>query len=549
MEVVQAFINNKLHTEIIIKGTREEPLFRASDIGEVLGITNIRTNLQNFNENDKTTLTIQTKGGNQDVTFLTEKGLYKILFRSRKPIAEQFQNWICDVIKEVRLTEKYQLEKELNDKYKKDLVLNVEKERHEYLLREFGNIGSIIYIIKVHTYETGEYVIKIGESRIGVEARYNEHRTKFGKNIMLLDCFKVKKSKEFESFIHRHESIRFHRALDLPGHETERELFHIGKGLTYQTIINVIRLHIKTFNEYSEKEIDALRVENDTLKSLISGSGTGSNTGSETSASGQYVLLQEILQTQKDMASRIYSLEKTNQLLMEKAGSSHTIKTATNFNTPLITLGPRLQQINPETMTLYKTYESIADCIKTYNYKMKRPSIVKAIEENTIYNGYRWAYVDRDSDPNNVVQLAPTKKTFVRTNGYVAKIDNNQIVSVFLDRKTACSFEKYKISALDTPVKNKTPYNGFLYMLYDDCDDELKDAFVEKYGIPVLYKSGVGQFDVNNQLVNEYICKYDCIKQMSFSDKTLTKTLDTEMPYNGYMFRSLGDKIAIGELE
>ena len=197
MEVVQAFINNKLHTEIIIKGTREEPLFRASDIGEVLGITNIRTNLQNFNENDKTTLTIQTKGGNQDVTFLTEKGLYKILFRSRKPIAEQFQNWICDVIKEVRLTEKYQLEKELNDKYKKDLVLNVEKERHEYLLREFGNIGSIIYIIKVHTYETGEYVIKIGESRIGVEARYNEHRTKFGKNIMLLDCFKVKKSKEF----------------------------------------------------------------------------------------------------------------------------------------------------------------------------------------------------------------------------------------------------------------------------------------------------------------------------------------------------------------
>jgi hypothetical protein len=36
---------------------------------------------------------------------------------------------------------------------------------------------------------------------------------------------------------------------------------------------------------------------------------------------------------------------------------------------------------------------------------------------------------------------------------------------------------------------------------------------------------------------------------MAFSDKTLTKTLDTETPYNGYMFRSLGQKIAIGELE
>ena len=547
MEVVRAFTTNNLHTEIIIKGTYEDPLFRASDIGEVLGITNIRVNLQHFDGTEKVNQVISTSGGNQEVSFLTEKGLYKILFRSRKPIAEEFQNWICDIMKDIRLNGKYQLEKEIIDQHQKEAVYTIATNRQQQLLRDFGNIGSIIYIIKVHTYETGEYVIKIGESRIGVQARYNEHRTKFGNNIMLLDCFKVKKYKEFESFIHTHDSIRGHRSMDLPGHETERELFHIGKGLTYQTIIHIIHANIKTFNEYSEKEIDALRVENDTLKSLISGSGTGSNTGSESSASGQYVLLQEILQIQKDMAARIESLEKTNQLLMEKAGSSHTIKTATNFNTPLITLGPRLQQINPETMTLYKTYESIADCIKTYNYKMKRPSIVKAIEENTIYNGYRWAYVDRDSDPNNVVQLAPTKKTFVRINGYVAKIHENEIVSVFLDRKTACSFEKYKISALDTPVKNKTPYNGFLYMLYDDCDDELKDAFVEKYGIPVLYKSGVGQFDVNNQLVNEYICKYDCIKQMSFSDKTLAKTLDTEMPYNGYVFRSLGDKLVVGK--
>jgi prophage antirepressor-like protein len=178
MEVVQAFINNKLHTEIIIKGTREEPLFRASDIGEVLGITNIRTNLQNFNENDKTTLTIQTKGGNQDVTFLTEKGLYKILFRSRKPIAEQFQNWICDVIKEVRLTEKYQLEKELNDKYKKDLVLNVEKERHEYLLTSshmYQRYIWLAYMAKLISVRLVEHQISLAIKRIRQYWFYHIH--------------------------------------------------------------------------------------------------------------------------------------------------------------------------------------------------------------------------------------------------------------------------------------------------------------------------------------------------------------------------------------
>ena len=59
---------------------------------------------------------MHTLGGEQDVTFLTEKGLYKVLFKSRKPIAEKFQNWVCEVIKEIRLNGKYKLEQELKNK-------------------------------------------------------------------------------------------------------------------------------------------------------------------------------------------------------------------------------------------------------------------------------------------------------------------------------------------------------------------------------------------------------------------------------------------------
>jgi hypothetical protein len=50
MEVVKAFTTNNLHTEITIKGTFDTPLFRASDIGEVLEINNIRTSITNFDE-------------------------------------------------------------------------------------------------------------------------------------------------------------------------------------------------------------------------------------------------------------------------------------------------------------------------------------------------------------------------------------------------------------------------------------------------------------------------------------------------------------------
>jgi len=105
MEVVKAFNNNELHTEIIIKGTKEEPLFRASDVGAILGLTNIHASIQNFNEKQKVINITYTLGGNQKMVYLTELGLYKLLFSARKnPIAEKFQDWCCEVIKEIRLT-------------------------------------------------------------------------------------------------------------------------------------------------------------------------------------------------------------------------------------------------------------------------------------------------------------------------------------------------------------------------------------------------------------------------------------------------------------
>jgi prophage antirepressor-like protein len=103
MYIVKAFNSNNLQTEVVIKGTKTDPLFRASDIGVVLEISNIRTSIMDFDESEKVVHSMNTLDGNQDVTFLTEKGLYKVLFRSRKPIAQRFQNWVCEVIKEIRL--------------------------------------------------------------------------------------------------------------------------------------------------------------------------------------------------------------------------------------------------------------------------------------------------------------------------------------------------------------------------------------------------------------------------------------------------------------
>ena len=113
MDIVKAFNTNDLHTDIVIKGTIDDPLFRASDIGLVLDIKIINSVIREFDESEKVLHAMQTLGGAQEVTFLTEKGLYKVLFRSRKPIAQKFQNWVCEVIKEIRLKGIYKMENEI----------------------------------------------------------------------------------------------------------------------------------------------------------------------------------------------------------------------------------------------------------------------------------------------------------------------------------------------------------------------------------------------------------------------------------------------------
>jgi prophage antirepressor-like protein len=82
MEIVKAFQNNELNIHVTIQGTHEEPLFRASDIGAILEMTNIRQSIKDFDTTEKHGVSItDIIGREQETTFLTEKGLYKVLFK------------------------------------------------------------------------------------------------------------------------------------------------------------------------------------------------------------------------------------------------------------------------------------------------------------------------------------------------------------------------------------------------------------------------------------------------------------------------------------
>jgi prophage antirepressor-like protein len=544
MEIVKAFTENNLHTEIVIKGDVNNPLFRASDIGVILEISTIRSVIRDFDNSEKVVHSMHTLGGTQEVSFLTEKGLYKVLFKSRKPIAEKFQNWVCEVIKEIRLTGIYDLQKEiekqqlqlsqLEDKKKQEYEIELEKqkvlEREKILLKEYATIAGIVYIIKVKTLENGSYIIKIGQSAKGITARYAEHKNKYDE-CLLLDCFAVNKSKEFESMIHNHTQIRGNKVNDLIGHENELELFLIGKNLSYHILSNIINSNIQNY-QYNVME---LINENQQLKYQME-----NNIHFEKNKQ-----MEELICIIKHLSNKVDNLEKSNKEIVEKINCTQT-KVTNGFQQPLLTLGPRLQKINPETLQLIKVYESVSEAMKE-NSNIKRPSIQKAVIENTIYLGYRWLLVDRDLDPTIIYSLLPTKQTKLQNIGYIAQINETQteIINVFIDRKNASHFNGFQsTSALDNPVKNFTLVKGYYYKLYHECDVLLKHNFEEKInGFPLLYKDGVGRFDNQNNLIKEFICKYDCIRQVKISDKTLAKSLDKNIAYNGFYYKKLPSKL------
>jgi prophage antirepressor-like protein len=568
MDIVKAFNSNDLHTEIIIKGTVNDPLFRASDVGVVLDIASIRSVLRDYDESEKVVHTMHTLGGSQEVTFLTEKGLYKVLFRSRKPIAQKFQNWVCEVLKEIRVTGIYNMQKEidkkqeeleekqekleekqeelektkdemtsLEDTKKKEYETKLEKEkvleREKILLKEYDTACSIVYIIRVKTLEhVGKYIIKIGESRRGISGRYNEHKSKYDECV-LLDCFCVHRSKDFENFIHNHESVRLNRVTDLKNHEKEHELFLIGRNLSYQTLLQIITSNMKNFNEVNNS---SLELEIEKLKLLIQMKEDKNENG----------LLHELVNSVNQLSGKVDANEKRMKEMMEKMSASQ-VKTTTGFNTTLVTLGPRLQKIHPDTLELVKVYESVSEAMKE-NSDIKRPSMNKAVRENTVYHGYRWLLVDRDLDASVIHDIFPTKKTRPQNLGYIAQLngDKTKILNVYIDRKTAAHCNGYESSGLDVPVKKSIVSRGFYYKLYDDCDEELKSTFeleINHGECPLLYRNGVGQYDAQGKLVRVHACKYDCIRTLKMSDKTLAKALSKNVEYNGFYFKEIGEKL------
>lgn len=104
----------KRNRVVTVYGTAENPLFLAKEVAECIdyaktsqGYYDVSRMVGTVDEEEKHLRTIFVDGRNYEMWFLTEDGLYEVLFQSRKPIAKEFKKGVKEILKTIRKTGGY----------------------------------------------------------------------------------------------------------------------------------------------------------------------------------------------------------------------------------------------------------------------------------------------------------------------------------------------------------------------------------------------------------------------------------------------------------
>lgn len=80
-----------------------DPWFVAKDVCAILNIANHRDACSDLDDDEKGVATTDTLGGPQELVTVSEPGLYRLIFRSRKTEARDFQRWVLhEVLPSIR---------------------------------------------------------------------------------------------------------------------------------------------------------------------------------------------------------------------------------------------------------------------------------------------------------------------------------------------------------------------------------------------------------------------------------------------------------------
>ena len=125
--IVKAFENNPISILEEDINNKRVYYFKASDIGKALNLTNIRVSIQHYDEDEQVVRkAYDLRGCEQDTLFLTSRGVYRLLYNSKKEVAKKFRKWASDILDDIIFNQSKELQRQLEEN--KKLLLEKEDE-------------------------------------------------------------------------------------------------------------------------------------------------------------------------------------------------------------------------------------------------------------------------------------------------------------------------------------------------------------------------------------------------------------------------------------
>ncbi len=277
--IVKAFENNPiaiLHEEI---NDKKIYYFKASDVGKVLDIVNIRTSIINFDEDEKVVrTTYSSNSGNPETIFLSSQGVYRLLYNSKKEIAKKFRKWAGNILDDIIFNQSKELQRQLEEQ---KLLLIEQREQTEQekeqllettLLNQYHKNVQCIYYGKIDNKDTvGGSLVKFGMSN-NLQERVKNHKKTYT-NFRLTNVFKVSNQIEIENCIKNHPILKKRIRSIMLNDLNYRELIYIDStknepDFSLETLDEYIKQIIEE-NQYNLENYKRLLEKNETLESEI----------------------------------------------------------------------------------------------------------------------------------------------------------------------------------------------------------------------------------------------------------------------------------------
>jgi prophage antirepressor-like protein len=529
--------------EIRVTGTSENPFFIAKDICDILGLTNITEALRNIPEKWRTSEILKCANGqNMNMIVLTEPAVYKIIMRSNKPIAQKFQEVVCEEIlptirkkgeykMQILIDKNKQLEEEKN-KIKDQLQNKDEEHLHDKMLEKHDLLiqklkkKNCVYLATVD----GKNLLKIGSTN-NIEERINGLRMTFKtNNIYFVDTFECGDNhRNIEQLILHEPEIRNNLYKSLINGHKSFEVIELTEELTYNHVYNKVNDILKNNNGIlnltatqllEHKKLDFQKEKMNFIKDLID----------------KQFSLQDIKdlfslkfenndENDKDNESNEDNEHKLEPIIYEKNIINTSICKRKTDKTK------KIQQINVDDLTIYKIYESISDLVRL-NPTFSSKQIRRAIISNKTYENFRWNYEGELINPTVKTGISSKVTPVLRLNK-----DKTEILDTFPTKKLVALFLNVDSNSVKKIIDNQKIVNNNYYILYTDCSKELLD----KYNKPISFYSNHTSIkikQINPVSKQEIIFNSisDASKQYGINIQTITKCIKNKTPYKGSLW-------------